>query len=217
MSLKWNEKPKVTDVGQIYYVGELTFDGEPRKSESGSDYHLIRLRAAPHQDFTGVSASTNFMIDPSWLSADFHPNNLKQDEVKIQEARQARKLDQNLTAEQQDILTLAGQDFVFSRNVAGPRSLLRNLFDDSQYEEILSEGVNADPLEFLKFVADTWNGLDSKPVTIILAQQSTDQDGDLSSRFEIQEVVGIHNDKDLENFSNYRSKRAKLLFDLDEL
>ena len=217
MSLNWTEKPKVVDAGQIYYIGEIIFPTEPAKSKAGSEYHLMRMTAAPADGQAGVSAATNFMVDPSWLESDFHPSQLKQDDIDVQSARAARKAGHALSEEQQRIIQVAGQDFVFGRNVGGPRSILRNLFDDSQYEELLGEATDMDPLDFLKLVADTWNGLDDKPVTIIQAQQTIDQEGDLSSRFEILEVVSIRNDTDLENFNNYHSKKARLLFDSDSV
>lgn len=217
MSLNWDQKAKVEDVGSVYFLGELNFVGEPKKSESGSEYHLIRLTAQPRAESTGVMASTNFMIDPSWLSESFHPNDLKQDEIEIQDARRVRKSGAMLSSAQEEILRLAGQDFLFSKNVYGRRSILRNMFDEDSYNTILAEGAGMDPLEFLKFIKTSWESMEEKPITIIQAQQTEDQDGDLSNRFEITEIVGIWDDDDLENFGNYRSKKARLLFDLESV
>src|SRR5690606_39005419 len=106
------------------------------------------------------------------------------------------------------------QSFVFERNVYSERgnSILQGLLGPN-YGAFMSEIEDDSPESFASKLKTTFTAQD-KPLFIVKAKQSKDQDDELTDRFEIDQIIRIEDDQDMERFKNYRDKNADVMFDI---
>lgn len=215
----WTKTVEAREYPDMLFLGNVRVPNSTvTESQSGTGYQMISINAGPAEGQSGLSSSTRLMFQSDWLSADFDPDVFNLDVVKVAEARSIRKAGGTLDEDQQELVRMAGQKFVFERNFysANGRSLLQQLLGEA-FDEFAASVDGMNPTEFGEAFKTAFDASSADTLFVVQIRQSTDREGAPTDRFDIEGLTRIESEEDIENFKKYRPKKAELMFDIDEI
>ena len=215
---QFDKKVVVKQIKAVACFGKIGIGTAVRYSKTGSGYAMISLRGQPTEAFGGVSASCLMLLHPSWLSSNFDPASLSIDPVTVAQAkaRKARAEDEQNDPDPSDlaIIQKSSQSFVFQNNIYGsPRPALLQTILGGAFKAFCDAVSDKTPEEFLALLQETYKSTSDQVAFIYEAGQSSNQDGELTQRMELQSIYRIEKVKDVEAWYNgARSRDITIMF-----
>ena len=213
------EAALVDKIQPIYFLGELRLFDEIRESESGNC--MMNLSASPISGQEGLMCSTNLMFREEWLAEDWSPEIFKVDPIDLSVARKRRKDAggdlSKLSAEDQELISLGSQKFVFEKNIHHPRgtALLDNILGPEGFKEFYSSVQGGDRDTFAETLKEMLPAAVDEVLMIVYAKQGEDEEGEPTERFQIDRLIRIATETDMEQWKRRHNKKSRVMFDPD--